>query len=72
MDAFGTSTKDAKRATIPKSNTTYWIPKLTRNVEKYKQNIKELLSDGWRVFTIWECEVKEKQNLENLVLEIKK
>lgn len=45
-------------ASYPKSNQDYWIPKLKRNVERDKQNIKVLEDDGWQVITIWECELK--------------
>lgn len=42
----------------PKSNTDYWIPKLTRNRERDVKNHKLLQQMGWRVLIIWECELK--------------
>jgi DNA mismatch endonuclease (patch repair protein) len=48
-----------RRSTIPKSNIEYWIPKLTRNVERDVQHKKALEDDGWKVFVIWECETKK-------------
>lgn len=40
--------------TIPKSNQTYWIPKLHQNVERDKRVTEGLLSEGWQVIRIWE------------------
>lgn len=45
-----------KRASIPKSNTDYWIPKLKRNVERDRDHINDLELLGIRVLVIWECE----------------
>ena len=40
--------------TVPKSNQTYWIPKLSQNVERDKRVTEGLLSEGWDVIRIWE------------------
>lgn len=61
-----------KRATMPKSNTLYWKPKLKRNIEKFNENVEKLLLNGWRVFTIWECEVQDQKILKKLVTDIYK
>ena len=50
--------KNCSRSTIPKTNKKYWIPKLNRNVSRFKENINDLKSFGWKVFIIWECELK--------------
>jgi DNA mismatch endonuclease (patch repair protein) len=42
---------------IPSTRTEYWIPKLARNVERDTANNSLLTSMGWRVITVWECEV---------------
>ncbi|MGO9518831.1 MAG: very short patch repair endonuclease [Candidatus Korobacteraceae bacterium] len=44
---------------IPKSRAGYWGPKLRRNVQRDKRNLKCLRELGWRVFVIWECEVTQ-------------
>ena len=46
-------------AAIPKSNQEYWIPKLQRNVERDKTNIEKLTQNGWKVITVWECELRK-------------
>lgn len=55
--------KGCKRATIPKSNIDYWIPKLKGNVERDKQHRKNLEELGWNVAVIWECETKKADEL---------
>lgn len=48
-----------KYATTPKTNIEFWIEKFNRNVENDKLHIKQLQEMGWRVITIWECELKD-------------
>ena len=42
----------------PKTNTSYWSVKLKKNVKRDQKVRKELIISGWRVFVIWECELK--------------
>ena len=44
---------------MPKSKLDYWQPKLERNKQRDAANISELQTLGWRVITIWECELKK-------------
>lgn len=57
---------DCGRFVWPSSNEDYWKQKITRNVERDQQNYQALQSAGWRVFIIWECELKKKVEIENL------
>ena len=43
---------------IPKSNTGFWRDKITRNRERDARNKAELKRLGWKVMTIWECQLK--------------
>ena len=43
---------------MPKTRQEYWVPKITGNVERDKRNTKELWKLGWKVFVVWECELK--------------
>ena len=45
---------------LPSSNEEYQRPKILRNVERDQQNISKLEAMGWRVITVWECELKKK------------
>jgi DNA mismatch endonuclease, patch repair protein len=42
---------------LPKSNRSYWVPKLTGNCVRDGQTKKALTAAGWKVVTVWECEV---------------
>ena len=46
-------------AVVPKSNSEFWARKLDSNRERDLLHGQQLSSLGWRVFTIWECEVDE-------------
>lgn len=48
------------RSRLPKSNLDYWEPKITRNIERDKQNQRDLEKMGWKVIIVWECELKMK------------
>ena len=48
---------DCKIAHIPKSNTSFWVEKITRNVANDKKHKDALESEGWKVITLWECEI---------------
>ena len=51
---------DCPRFVWPSSNEDYWIPKITRNVERDLKNHQILREQVWRVVVVWECELKEK------------
>ena len=57
---------ECKRFVFPSSNTDYWVPKILRNVERDEKNHQLLAADGWRVLTVWECELKMKNREERL------
>lgn len=51
---------DCRRGrTQPASNQGYWGPKLARNVERDGAVRAALEELGWRVVTIWECQVRQ-------------
>ena len=41
----------------PRSNRSYWNPKIDRNVARDKRVGKELRALGWRVIRIWEHQI---------------
>ena len=45
----------------PKNNAEFWKNKLASNKERDQKNIGLLESMGWRVITIWECELKREE-----------
>ncbi|WP_321881423.1 very short patch repair endonuclease [Burkholderia cepacia] len=44
-------------ATLPKSNTQFWIEKFEKNVARDAHVKIELEKLGWKVFVVWECEL---------------
>lgn len=47
-----------KGARTPKSNQNYWIPKIERNRKRDERNLDALRLQGWNVLVLWECELK--------------
>jgi DNA mismatch endonuclease, patch repair protein len=39
-------------------NHAYWSAKLARNQQRDRQKARRLRAMGWRVATIWECNVR--------------
>ena len=56
--------KGCRDNTNPSSNSAYWQEKFKRNVERDKRNAASLRKLGWRVITVWECELKKTALLE--------
>jgi DNA mismatch endonuclease Vsr len=54
---FWHSHRGCVRATVPKRNSEFWISKLHANSVRDKRVVKELEALGFRVLTIWECQV---------------
>jgi DNA mismatch endonuclease (patch repair protein) len=50
-----------------KSRIDYWESKLTRNRERDICNGRELRRLGWKVLTIWECQVHDTPKLEGRI-----
>ncbi|HVT83697.1 MAG TPA: very short patch repair endonuclease [Chitinophagaceae bacterium] len=53
---------------LPKNNTRFWKEKFKKNVERDERKIKELQKLGWQVIVIWECELKGKINLKEIIV----
>jgi DNA mismatch endonuclease (patch repair protein) len=54
----------ARGARVPKANRDYWTAKVARNRARDAQSREALAAAGWRVETIWECELKDAAALE--------
>jgi DNA mismatch endonuclease (patch repair protein) len=52
-----------KAAHIPKSNVSYWIPKLKRNHIRDARNNSRLRRMGWGVLVIWECNLNDRRKV---------
>ena len=59
---------------LPSSNVDFWSTKIRNNRERDLKKKEELEALGWRVLTVWECQIKRKADrittLENVFQEI--
>lgn len=58
---------DCEMGKPPASNLAYWGPKLSRTVERDKQQIEALQREGWAVLVIWECEMKDLNKIQDKI-----
>ncbi len=57
----GHSCKEGARR--PKSNQEYWLPKIAKNKSRDAQVLTRFEDMGWRVLTVFECELQDKGSL---------
>lgn len=48
-----------ERKYIPKTNTEYWVSKITRNIERDKEVNTSLEEQGWIVLRFWQKEIEK-------------
>lgn len=54
---------------IPKTNTEFWVEKITRNRRRDAMTIGRLREQGWKVLVLWECETANIERLARTVRE---
>lgn len=61
-----------KLAYIPKTRTQFWINKFNKNIENDIKNEQTLKNMGYKVITLWECDLREcfDYRMEQLIEEI--
>lgn len=50
------------KATTPSTRRDFWQSKFNANVERDDRKTAELILTGWRVLTVWECELEKSPN----------
>lgn len=50
----------------PKDNAEFWKEKIQANATRDERKKQELVSQGWKVITVWECELKKDRRDETL------
>jgi DNA mismatch endonuclease (patch repair protein) len=58
---------NCKLAYTPKSNRKSWRKKFEANVKRDARSAKMLLSLGWRLLVVWECQLRGEQSLKSTV-----
>jgi DNA mismatch endonuclease (patch repair protein) len=46
---------------LPVTRKEFWQNKIQGNIDRDKKNVEELKKQGWKVITIWQCELKNKE-----------
>jgi DNA mismatch endonuclease, patch repair protein len=55
------------RNTSPEDNKAYWVKKISKNISRDKEVSERLMSLGWTVIRIWECELKNPKILDDKI-----
>jgi len=58
---------DCKLASNPKQNKAFWDQKFTRNLRRDGEVYFQLKTQGWRTAVVWECSIRNKQDLPETV-----
>lgn len=57
------------RPTLPKHNSPFWKAKFERNRERDAGKIADLEASGWKVVTVWECDLnRDSESAINTIL----
>lgn len=49
---------------LPKSRLAYWKPKIAENKRRDRRNARKLRRSGWKVMTLWQCQLKDLTDLD--------
>lgn len=50
--------ENCKYFVVPKTKTDWWLEKIQGNIANDTKNYNLLKEQGWKIITIWECELK--------------
>ncbi len=56
---------------LPTNNRSFWVEKFYKNKKRDKKKTEDLQKLRWKVFSIWECELKETGFVNKLINNIK-
>jgi DNA mismatch endonuclease, patch repair protein len=48
---------------IPKTRTDWWLNKINRSKDNDEKASKSLIEKGWKVLTVWECELRDAKKI---------
>ena len=51
----------------PKSNTEFWVNKISGNQDRDAVVKRELEESGWKVIIVWECEIRHGKDFAGLI-----
>lgn len=47
-----------RKGRLPKSNLAFWTSKIDANRVRDRRHVRRLRASGWRVLTVWQCQLK--------------
>lgn len=58
-----------KNATTPKTRTEFWQKKFDQNVANDRIHQDDLVSKGWHIIVLWECDIKKRfiETMQNVI-----
>lgn len=56
--------ENCSKGRLPKSNLDVWVPKIENNKKRDIANIAKIVAFGWNCLTIWQCEIRNAEGLE--------
>ena len=51
--------QNCKRSKLPATRRAFWEKKITDNVKRDRSQASRLRGEGWRVLTVWECQLRQ-------------
>lgn len=54
---------ECSRGGLPATNLDFWEHKISKNRKRDETAQRQLRKQGWKVLTVWECEMKNKSKL---------
>jgi DNA mismatch endonuclease, patch repair protein len=58
--------RGCRATTTPTSNRDFWVQKFEQNVARDRRKVRTLRRMGYRVLTVWECQLKSPKKLARL------
>lgn len=58
-----------RKTTTPKHNAAFWTEKFRANVDRDARKDEALRSMGFRILTVWECQTKDRLELQQILSE---
>jgi DNA mismatch endonuclease (patch repair protein) len=49
---------ECKYFVVPKTRTDWWLNKINSNIANDTKAVKALKKEGWKIISIWECQLK--------------
>jgi DNA mismatch endonuclease (patch repair protein) len=53
---------------MPKTRTKFWRSKFEQNVQRDREQRRQLRRAGWKVIVVWECELRDPDRLRRRLL----